>query len=75
MIRLLLDRKEDEVQITEGVVKAAAVNWSNGVKVMGLLLDRKEDEVYITEGAVVQIANLFNQRIIRLLLDRKGDEV
>jgi hypothetical protein len=57
------------------VVKAAAVNWSNGVKVMGLLLDRKEDEVYITEGAVVQIANLFNQRIIRLLLDRKGDEV
>jgi Tetratricopeptide repeat len=66
VMKVLLDRKRDDVQITEGVVTAAAGNRvGRAAEMMRLLLDRKGDEVHITEGAVVQIANLFNQEMIR----------
>ena len=40
MMALLLDRRGDQIQITEDVVKAAASNIGNGKAVMALLLDR-----------------------------------
>jgi len=43
---LLLDRKGNEVQITEGVVTAAAGYGRSGGEVMRLLLDRKGNEVH-----------------------------
>ncbi len=46
---LLLDRRGDEITITEEVVKGAA---GNGKAVMALLLDRREDEITITEEMV-----------------------
>jgi hypothetical protein len=75
VMQLLLDWKGNEVQITEGVVIAAAENRQYGEGVMRVLLDRKGNEVQITEGAVVQIAKLFGKGMMQLLLDWKGNEV
>jgi hypothetical protein len=43
--RLLLDRRGDEIQITDSVVKAVAGNKESGETVMRLLLDRRGDNV------------------------------
>src|ERR1700733_13125913 len=73
VMRLLLDRKSNEVQITEGVVTAAAENESGwgGAEVMRLLLDRKGNEVQITEGVVTAAAGneWWGEAVMRLLLD------
>ena len=45
IMTLLLDRRGDDVQITEGVVQAAAENYGSGNETMTLLLDRREDDV------------------------------
>ena len=45
---LLLDRRGDDIPITEKVVEAAARNE----KVMTLLLDRRGDDIPITEEVV-----------------------
>ncbi|KAF2176770.1 hypothetical protein K469DRAFT_645244 [Zopfia rhizophila CBS 207.26] len=77
MMRLLLERREDEVQITEKVVKAAAGNESSGQEIMRLLLERRGYEVHITEEVVKAAAG--NRRsgkgVITVLLERRGDEV
>ncbi|RBA10996.1 hypothetical protein FPRO05_14321 [Fusarium proliferatum] len=77
VIALLLDRRGDEVTITEKVVKAAAANYSHGKEVMELLLNRRGDEVTITEEVVkVAAGNSWNgEEVVALLLDRRGDEV
>jgi hypothetical protein len=43
---LLLDRRGDQIQITEDVVKTAERNWINGKEVMALLLDRQDDQIH-----------------------------
>ena len=45
MIMLLLERRGDEIQITEGVVEAVAGNEWSGKEVIMLLLKRRGDEV------------------------------
>ncbi|KAF5708940.1 Pfs domain-containing protein [Fusarium globosum] len=52
LMTILLDWREDEVQITEGVVKTVAADSSSGKEVMALLLDRCGIEVKITEQVV-----------------------
>ena len=54
---MLLDRRGDQIQITEDVVKAAASNWENGKEVMALLLDRRGDQIQITEDVVKAAAS------------------
>ena len=54
---LLLDRRGDQIQITEDVVKAAASNGWNGKEVMALLLDRRGDQIQITEDVVKAAAS------------------
>ncbi|KAH7112398.1 vegetative incompatibility protein HET-E-1 [Dactylonectria macrodidyma] len=46
---LLLDRRGDDIPITEEVVKAASGNEYNGEEVIALLLDRRGDEIEILE--------------------------
>ncbi|KAF4455375.1 Vegetative incompatibility protein HET-E-1 [Fusarium austroafricanum] len=75
VMALLLDRRGDEITITEEVVKTAAGNYRNGKKVMALLLDRRGDEISITEKVVSIIAKSFDKEIMELLLDRRGDEI
>jgi tetratricopeptide (TPR) repeat protein len=75
VMRLLLDQRRGKVQITEDVVIAAAGNRWGGEIVMKLLLYQSSIDVPITEGAVVQIARLFSQETLRLLLDQRRNEV
>jgi NACHT domain-containing protein len=71
MMKLLLDRGGDRIQITEDVVKAAAGNQGNGRQVMALLLDRRGDQVQITKDVVKAAAsNRGNGReVMKLLLN------
>ncbi|KAI4157359.1 MAG: hypothetical protein LQ342_008341 [Letrouitia transgressa] len=78
---LLLDRRGADVQITEGVVQAAAGNDGSGKEIITLLLDRRGADIQIIEK-VVQAAAGNNWRgkesgeeIITLLLDRRGADV
>lgn len=52
VMALLLDRRRDEITISETVVKAAARNRWSGEDVMALLLDRRGDEIIQTPGEV-----------------------
>ena len=53
---LLLDRRKNEIWITEKVVMAAARDRGSGDIVMKLLLDQKENEVHITEEIIIAAA-------------------
>ncbi|KAI6777606.1 Ankyrin-1, partial [Emericellopsis cladophorae] len=76
VIETLLDRREDQITITEDIVKSAARNSVNGAKVMELLLDRRAEEVTITEDIVEAAAGNWEngEQVIELLLDRRGEE-
>jgi len=52
VIRLLLELRGAEIQITEEVVKAAAGNYGSGEEVMRLLLEQRGAEIQITEEMV-----------------------
>ncbi|KAL9023952.1 MAG: hypothetical protein Q9196_006863, partial [Gyalolechia fulgens] len=71
---LLLDRRETDVQITEGVVQAAALNRRSGKEIMTLLLDRRGADIQITEEVVLAAAMNTGSgtEIIALLLHRGG---
>jgi hypothetical protein len=74
VMRLLLESRGSDVQITEGVVKAAAGSRWIGGKVMRLLLDQKGDEVQITEGVLIAAAeNNGCGASMMFLLDQKKD--
>jgi hypothetical protein len=75
VMALLLDRRRDDVPITQEVVVAAARNY-NGKEIMALLLDKRGDEVQVTQEVVVAAAgNYSGKEIMALLLDKRGDEV
>jgi alkylhydroperoxidase family enzyme len=76
VMALLLDRRKDDVPITQEVVVAAAGNHK-GKGIMELLLDKRGDEVQITQEVVVTAAqNKYNgKEIMALLLDKRGDKV
>ena len=57
VMALLLDRRGDQIQITEDVVEAAARNRGDGEEVMALLLDRRGDQIQITEDVVKAAAS------------------
>ena len=77
MMALLLDRRGDQIEITEDVVKAAAGNRGNGKQVMALLLDRRGDQIKITDDIVETAAgNRGNgEQVMELLLDRRGNQM
>ncbi|KAF7168290.1 hypothetical protein CNMCM6106_003531 [Aspergillus hiratsukae] len=77
LMALLLDRRGDQIQITEDVVKAAAGNRGNGDEVMALLLDQRGDEIQITEDVVTAAAGnqAKGKEVMALLLDRRGDQI
>ncbi|RYP41510.1 hypothetical protein DL767_001015 [Monosporascus sp. MG133] len=75
VMALLLDRREDEVEITEGVAREAYHNRRHGPGVMKLLLDRKGGEIKITERVLMAAAAVSEKGEMKLLLDRKGDEI
>jgi NACHT domain len=73
VMTLLLDRRGDDVQITEEVVKRAALNSDEAI--MTTLLDRRGGDIQITEQVVEAAAWNFNGEVMGLLLDRRGDDI
>src|SRR4029077_2338057 len=70
---LLLDRRGDQITITEEVVTVAASNRTSGKEVMALLLARRE--ITITEKGVECVPRSFDAKVMTLLLDRRGDQI
>jgi hypothetical protein len=69
---LLLDRRGDDVKVTDKVVEAAAGNCT---EVMMLLLDRRGDEVKITEKVLEAAAHDGQEGVLRLLNQRFAVDV
>jgi tetratricopeptide (TPR) repeat protein len=73
VMTLLFEQRGKDVQITEGVVKAAAEDWLTRTDVMKLLLKQGGDNITSTEEARVQIAKLFDETVMALLFERRGN--
>lgn len=75
VIALLLNKSEDEVQITKDILIAIA-GKVNGKGIMDLLLKKKGDQVQITKDILKAIAENWNgKEMIDLLLEKRGDQV
>lgn len=74
---MLLNKRRNEITITEEVLTAAAGNYGNGKEAMAVLLDLRGDEITITGDVVWAAAeNEKNGReIIALLLDSRGTKI
>ncbi|KAF7171152.1 hypothetical protein CNMCM5623_003581 [Aspergillus felis] len=75
IMRLLLEKRRDQIQITEDVVRAAAGNWSCGKDVMALLLDQRRNQVHLTKEVVATIIERFDKSVVALLIDRHADHI
>ena len=77
VMSLLLDRRGDQITITEEVVKAAARNRVSGEEVMALLLNQRGDQITITEEVVKAAAgnHMSGEKVMALLLNRQGDQI
>lgn len=76
VIGLLLNRRGNDVQITEEVLKAAARNIWNGKEVIMVLLEWRENNIQITEEVFkVAAGNLRSgKEIITLFLEQNGND-
>lgn len=73
VMTLLLDRRGDQITITEEVVKAAARNSWNGKEVMTLLLDRRgETKPYITRTICDVAAACGQEKMLRFLFQQES---
>jgi hypothetical protein len=69
MMKVLLDRS-DSIVLTAELVEVAIGNTDSGREVIELLLDR---DIKITDDAIVTMAQRFDAKVMRLLLDRRRD--
>jgi hypothetical protein len=75
-VTLLLDRRRDQITITEEAVRAATGNYGNRKEVMALLLDQRGDKVEISEEVVkAAMGNRYGEGILILLVDRSKADV
>ncbi len=75
-MELLLDRRGDQVVVTEDILCNVFNNVSCGEEILLLLLNRRRDQVIITEDVLMAIARSQNPRsedLMKLLLDRFKD--
>jgi hypothetical protein len=80
VIELLLDRKGDEINVTDSVVQEAAANEESGVAIMELLIERGGKEIKITDEVMQKAARngksgLAIIKSLVAVLDRGGNEV
>jgi hypothetical protein len=71
VMALLIERRRDEVIVTEEVVRAAATNRQSGEAVMTLLLERRVEGFDITQGLVKEVARSFRAKAMALLKRRR----
>ncbi|PTB54392.1 hypothetical protein M431DRAFT_17704 [Trichoderma harzianum CBS 226.95] len=71
---LLLDRRGDQIVITEDIMKDAAGSGNNPV--IALLFNRRRDQIVITEDIVKAAASsIFGDGVMALLLDQYGNRI
>ncbi|KAK5996951.1 Heterokaryon incompatibility 6-like protein [Cladobotryum mycophilum] len=77
IISILLDRRENKIEITKDMFVAAAGRSSDGVEIVKLLLDRRGNEIEITEDAFVAAAGNRSEggEMMKILLEPRGNEV
>jgi DNA polymerase III delta prime subunit len=77
IMRLLLEQRGDQIQITEDVVTAAAGNESSGEDIMALLLKERGHQIQITEDILKAAAGneSSGKDIMTLLLKQRGDRI
>ena len=70
-VKIILDRRGDQIKITDEVLQKAAAN-PHGASIMELLLDRRGDQIKITDRILqAAAANMWDGiSILELLLDR-----
>ncbi|KAF4212499.1 hypothetical protein CNMCM8980_000915 [Aspergillus fumigatiaffinis] len=75
IMRLLLEQRGDQIQITQDVVTAAESNESSGKDIMALLLDRQGNQVHLAKNVVAAIIEKFDTSVVALLIDRQADQI
>ncbi|GFF33211.1 vegetative incompatibility protein HET-E-1, partial [Aspergillus udagawae] len=77
IMRLLLEQRGDQIQITEDVVTAAAGNESSGEDIMALLLKERGHQIQITEDILKAAAGneSSGEDIMALLLKQRGHQI
>jgi hypothetical protein len=80
VMELLLDRKGDEIKVTDSVVQEAAANEESGVAMMKLLIERRREEIKVTNDVMQNAARngksgLLIIKLLVAFLDHGGDEV
>lgn len=76
-MKLLLDFRGDEVNITEEVIEVATGNTECGKEIIMLLLDKNGNDVQIMEEVIKAAAEneKSGKEIIGLLIERGGDDL
>ncbi|PWI65028.1 hypothetical protein PCL_07440 [Purpureocillium lilacinum] len=76
IMKRLLSRWADRIDITAGVINAASANEHHAEKVVALLLSQPGDQVTINRGTVMAAAGneLSGNNAMRLLLEHSGEE-
>ncbi|KAJ5009091.1 hypothetical protein K4K57_009403 [Colletotrichum sp. SAR 10_99] len=77
VIRILLERGGDDIQINEEAVNVAVQNSSCGAKTLEIFLDKSAEDVPLTDEIVRLAAGNdgCGDEIVSLLLEERGDDV
>ncbi|KAF2179132.1 hypothetical protein K469DRAFT_521781, partial [Zopfia rhizophila CBS 207.26] len=74
-LKVLLNKHRNEIEITKGVIEAAAGNSSSGKEVIALLLDPAVNRVVVTLQLVQALAKSFDALAMKKLLMYYGDKL
>jgi hypothetical protein len=75
IMQLLFKQYGTHIQITEGVVMAAAENDSHGGEIIALLIMQQTYPFPVTEKVLSLIVNHFGKPMVTLLLEHRGEQI
>lgn len=70
LMALFLDRRQNDVHVTEELVRAASQNKDGGLSILGILFD-KRGKIMTSEDMLVTIAEICNESIMAGILERQ----
>ncbi|KAM0130592.1 hypothetical protein ACHAO1_007831 [Botrytis cinerea] len=73
MMKLLLELKRDNVEVTEEVVKAVASNYYGGEDIMELILEKREEIIITEEVLKAAASNHSGRKILELILEKREE--
>lgn len=77
VMKALLEKRGDDIQITPEMVVAAAGNWESGEGVMKILLEKPGGDIKITPEVVVAAAENggSGEGVMKILLEERGGDI